>query len=188
MILALLHIVAAGAPQVPTATPIPPAIAAATVPVQVQITETHFMATSHVDRMQWLVFANEELGVRSVRGLAPREQTLLPIVEGSAEGMSVEVVLGSDDGRCLVSGTFDCERLTGEELFVTQSGDALVGWIPRHGGRSLTRAAAGDSVVPSGLTLARAEIAATHVPVPTPRENRKRDKTRKLKRKKLPPI
>jgi hypothetical protein len=188
MILALLHVVAAGTPQVPTATPIPPAIAAATVPVQVQITETHFMATSHVDRMQWLVFANEELGLRSVRGLAPRAQALLPIVEGSAEGMSFEVVLEGDDGRRLVSGTFDCERLTGDELFVTRSGHTLVGWIPRHGGRSLTRAAAGESVVPGGQTFARAEAAATHVPVPTPRENRKRDKARRLKRKKLPPV
>ncbi|MEM1450065.1 MAG: hypothetical protein AAGI22_13195 [Planctomycetota bacterium] len=192
MIPALLHsavLAASGAPQVPVAQEIPPAIAQTRVPACVQLTETHFVADSFVDEMLWLVFANAH-GLRRVRGLAPHGRTLLPIVDGAASGMSVEVVTRDLDGSFLTSGALDCATLTGDAVFLSRSETGLVGWIPRHGGRSLTRAQTGASVLPAArLAHARpATAAATHVPVPTPAENRKRDKSRRLKRKKLPPI
>ncbi|MEM9379958.1 MAG: hypothetical protein AAGB93_08395 [Planctomycetota bacterium] len=191
MIPALLHTAVfalSGAPQVPAAQSVPPAIAGTEVPACVQVTETHFVADSFVDEMLWLVFANAH-GLRRVRGLAPHGRTLLPIVDGAAEGMSVEVVARDLQGSFLTSGALDCASLTGDTVFLSVSDDELVGWIPRHGGRSLTRAHAAPSALPaSRLARAAAPAPTTHVPVPTPAENRKRDKSRRLKRKKLPPI
>lgn len=205
MIAVLLHLALAsagsstGSAQVPVEAPIPPAIATTDVPVCVQLTRTHFVAQSFVDEMQWLVFVNEECELRCIRSLGPHERALLPVVAGAADGMSVEIITRSDSGSFLTSGAIDCALLAGNTIYFNRKGDRFIGWVPHHGGRSLTRAKVGRSTLPHGIVrvvqasatlpvFAEEDSLAVHVPVPTPAENRKRDKSRRLKRKKLPPV
>lgn len=200
MTLQLLLTLSLGISQVPVDAAVPAALPAADVPATVQMTETHFLARSLADEPQWLVFANEERSLIRVRDLAPGERAVLPIVAGAAEGMSVEFVKRNVDGELLTSGLFDCESLTGESLFFVAGDDQIDAWMPRHGGKSLTRAEAGESCLPAALLAPRRVASApktapraaaqplSHVPVPLPSENRKRDKSRPIQKKKLPPI
>ena len=195
---AAFHSSPSGPVQVPESQlALPSAIRSADVPAQIQITATHFVATSMVNERQWLVFMNQERGLVRVRGLRPFESALLPIPTGGAEGMSFELVSRGVEGLLLSSGAFQCTSLaaTKNRLFVERTSEALMGWIPRHGGRSLTSV----TTKPSGLApiiaaasapfAARsASPAAPHVPIPVPAENRTKDKSRQLTKKKLPPI
>ena len=199
---ALLGATAHSSPSGPAQVPanqlaIPGAIRSADVPAQVQITATHFVATSMVNEHQWLVFMNQERGLVRVRGLQPFESALLPIPVGGAEGMSFELVSRGVEGLLLSSGAFQCTSLaaTKSRLFVERTPEALTGWIPRHGGRSLTSVATKPSGLAPIMAAASASVAIRsaspalpHVPIPVPAENRTKDKSRKLKKKKLPPI
>ncbi len=188
------HALPANSAQVPSdKLPLPGAIRAADVPAEIQITATHFMAKSLVNERQWLVFMNQERGLVRVRGLRPFESALLPIPSGGAEGMSIELIAYSVGGRLLSSGVFPCTGVASSKnaVFMERTPKSLIGWTPRHGGRSLTRLATKPSTLLPTLASTRARAAqptAPHVPVPLPAENRTKDKSRKLKRKKLPPI
>lgn len=196
MLLTLLHSIAllgaaphAAIPQVPTGdTVLPGAIRSADVPAQIQITSTHFQAKSLVNESQWLVFTNAERGLVRVRGLRPFECALLPIPANGTEGMSIELIARSIDGLLLSTGTFECAQveLATSGLFIERTRTALSGWIPRHGGRSLTKVKAKKSTTLPSLRLAAAS--APHVPVPVPSENRTKNKSRRLGKKKLPVI
>ncbi|MEM9800210.1 MAG: hypothetical protein AAGA20_07790 [Planctomycetota bacterium] len=182
MILALLHLAAGSAAQVPEPTPVPAAIVSSHVCAAVQLSETHLLARSFVDEMQWLVFTNEELGLQRVKGLGPHGELLLPIVTGAAEGMTLELVADSNSA----SGTIGVEEMAaGDSIFFASDAESILAWTPRHGGASATRVSTGASGLPTARSIA---APAAHVPVPTPAENRNRNKGRRLRRKKLPPI
>lgn len=167
--------IAMGAPQVPVKdAPVPTAIRTADVLASLELTATHFLAKSRVQESQWLVFKNAEIGWLRVRGLRPFETAILPVPAGGAEGLSIELVGRLESGAYVSTGSFSCEVLRGQSVFVERTGSALVGWIPRHGGKSLTRLAT--------------SAASVHVPVPLPSENRKKRKERPVSKKKLPPI
>lgn len=173
---------------------LPSAIRRADVPAQIQITATHFLATSLVNERQWLIFTNAERSLVRVRGLRPFEQALMPIPKGGSEGISVELIARSLDGNLLSTGTFTCEAIesTSCGVFFERTQVGLRGWIPRHNGRSLTslktqRSTTTAALSTAILSTAPTRKAATHVPVPIPAENRTKDKSRKLK-KKLPVI
>lgn len=189
---AATHSMPLNSTQVPTGQLLlPGAIRAADVPASIQITATHFMAKSLVNERQWLVFMNQSRGLVRVRGLRPFESALLPIPAGGADGMSIEVLARSAEGRLLSSGVFRCTALasTKSAVFLERTPKALIGWTPRHGGRSLTRVSTKPSaLVPTLASASAAQPVAPHVPIPVPAENRTRDKSRKLNKKKLPPI
>ena len=204
MLLTLLHSIAllgaashtapSIAPQVPSK-PLerPEAIRIADVPTEIQITATHFVARSLVNESQWLIFMNQERSFVRVRGLRPFESALLPIPTGSTEGMSIELVARSVEGQLLSSGAIQCTSVASAKggVFMERTKSALIGWTPRHGGRSLTRLAAQPSTIAATLSpraASTAQPAAPHVPIPVPAENRTKDKSRKLNKKKLPPI
>lgn len=186
------HTVPTGATQVPTdQLALPGAIRSADVPAQIQITATHFVAKSLVNERQWLVFMNQERSFVRVRGLLPFESALLPIPTGGADGMSIELVTRSVEGLLLSTGVFQCTTVASAKggVFVERTANALIGWTPRHGGRSLTRLATKpSSLVPILAATAAPKPTVPHVPVPVPAGNRNKDKSRKLNKKKLPPI
>ncbi|MEM8709540.1 MAG: hypothetical protein AAGG01_01195 [Planctomycetota bacterium] len=185
----LLGATAPGAPQVPDKeAPVPAAIRTADVPASLELTATHFLAKSRVQESQWLVFKNSEIGWLRIRGLRPFETALLPVPAGGAKGVSIELVGRLENGAYASTGTFSCETLQGETVFVERTATALVGWIPRHGGKSLTRLATQPSDVIARLNGEPALSAAPHVPVPLPSENRTKRKERPVSKKKLPPI
>lgn len=201
MLLTLLHSIALlgaaphaalpTAPQVPSAeSSLPGAIRSADVPAQIQITATHFQARSLVNEPQWLVFTNPERGLLRVRGLRPFECALLPIPADGADGMSIELVARSVDGLLLSTGLFDCAQVESATsgLFIERTKTTLIGWIPRHGGRSLTKITTKRSTTFASLALAAPAAPTPHVPVPVPTENRTKDKSRQLGKKKLPVI
>ncbi len=193
MLSALLSLAVAGisastsASQVPTLDVIPPAIERSEVPTCLQFTPTHFAARSHSEVDQWLVFENAEGGMRRVHRLAPHARVLFPIVEGSAKGVSVEVLCWSGAGALVASGALDCDVDIPRTVFLTHASGHLSGWLSTLGGKVLSKVATDRSTEPSQIA-GRLERAATHVPVPAPAEHRKRDKSRPLERKKLPPI
>ncbi len=172
MITALLTL-ALGAGHVPAPAAIPSAIAQSDVRASVEMTSTHFAAQSFAPMTQWLVFENATNGLKVAQGLAPFSRLIYPIETGAAEGMTVKLVTQSPDGQLLFTGCLDATKLTGAPIFIQRTGESLTGWIPRHGGRSLTKAHF---------------AAAPHVPVPLPSENKTRDKSRPIEKKKLPPI
>ncbi|MFT5735259.1 MAG: hypothetical protein ACI80K_001038 [Paracoccaceae bacterium] len=200
MLLTLIHTIALiGAAPHATSQPalevpamelaLPGAIRTADVPARIQITASHFLAKSLVNESQWLIFTNPTSGLLRVRGLRPFECALLPIPTGGSEGMSIELIARGADGMLLSTGIFDCTQVETASfgVFIERQEDSLAGWLPRHGGRSLTRITTSKSVILPTLSAA-ATTTATHVPVPVPTENRIRDKSRKLGKKKLPPI
>lgn len=193
MLTALLSLVAAGIPaacatQVPTFDAIPPAIARAEVPTCLQFTPTHFAARSHSEGDQWLVFESAEPGMQRIFRLAPHAQVLFPIVAGAAEDVSVEVLYRSVTGAFVASGAIECEVSEPCTIFLTSGPKRLQGWLSTMGGRVLNRAKADGSSQTSRLVRELQQQAAAHVPVPAPAEHRKRDKSRPLERRKLPPI
>ncbi|QDV09027.1 hypothetical protein Poly30_45830 [Planctomycetes bacterium Poly30] len=205
MLLTLLHSIAllgaaphsapSIAPQVPSPeSSLPGAIRSADVPAQIQITSTHFQAKSLVNEPQWIVFTNSERGLVRVRGLRPFECALLPIPVSGANGMSIELIARSVDGMLLSTGTFDCAQVESAttSVFIERTKTTLAGWMPRHGGRSLTKVTTKRSLMVPAMNTSTAPAAvaapAPHVPVPVPAENRTRDKSRQLGKKKLPVI
>ena len=188
MILALLSLLSVGAPQVPTIGTIPTAIAAAEVPTCLQFTPTHFVARSHADVEQWLVFESAGPGLLRVLPLAPHGEVLLPIVAGAAEDVSVEVVVRTRAGALVASGAIDCEVTAPRTLFLTRLADRLQGWAA-SGAEAPPSRFPTDRTSRASLAAERARrAAAAHVPVPAPAEHRKRDKSRPLERAKLPPV
>lgn len=193
MLSALLSLAVAGLPastsasQVPTLDVIPPAIQRSEVPTCLQFTPTHFAARSHSSVDQWLVFENVEGGMRRVHRLAPNARVLFPIVEGSAKGVSVEVLCWTAAGSLVASGAIECDVNRPRTVFFTQASGHLSGWLSTLGGKVLSEVTTDRSTEPSQMA-GRLEPAAAHVPVPAPAEHRKRDKSRPLERKKLPPI
>jgi len=188
MILALLSLASLGAPQVPTFDAIPPAIAVSEVPTCLQFTPTHFAARSHSNVEQWLVFESAQPGLQRVLRLAPHAEVLFPIVAGAAEGVSVEVVVRTAAGSLVASGAIDCEVEAPRTLFLTSATERLEGWTSRMGGRALSPASTDRTTRASALARQQRDARAMHVPVPSPAEHRKRDKSRPLERRKLPPV
>ncbi len=194
MLPALLTLLAAGLPaatgpvQVPTSDAIPPAIARAEVPTCLQFTPTHFAARSHTAGDQWLIFQSDESGMQRILRLPPHTQVLFPIVAGTAKDVSVEVLYRTLTGSILASGAIPCEVKVPRTVFVTESTGQLKSWLSSRGGSVLNRAAVDRTSGTSALTRRLHSSTAAHVPVPAPGEHRKRDKSRPLERKKLPPI
>ena len=172
MITALLTI-ALGAGHVPAPSAVPAAIAKSDVRACIEMTSTHFAATSHAPMPQWLVFENTSSGLKVARGLAPFGRLVYPIESGASANMTVQLLTESPTGQPLFTGSLDLESMGGAPVFLQRRENQVIGWVPRHGGRSLTRA-----------TFAPAP----HVPVPLPSENKKRDKSRPVSKRKLPPI
>jgi hypothetical protein len=177
-----------GAAQVPTLDAIPPAIAGTEVPTCLQFTPTHFAARSHTTGDQWLVFQSDESGLQRILRLPPHARVLFPIVAGTAKGVSVEVLYRTLTGTVLASGAIPCEVKAPRTVFVTRTNDQLESWRSRRGGSVLDRAPVERTSGASALARRLQSTAAAHVPVPAPGEHRKRDKSRPLERKKLPPI
>lgn len=199
MLPALLTLVAAGLPaasapaapgaaQVPTFDTIPPAIASSEVPTCLQFTPTHFAARSHTSSDQWLVFQSDESGMQRVLRLPPHTEVLFPIVAGTAKDVYVEVLYRTLAGSILASGAIPCEVKAPRTVFVSNTADQLESWLSSRGGRVLDRAPVNRTSKASKLAHQLGSPAAAHVPVPAPGEHRKRDKSRPLERKKLPPL
>lgn len=172
MIAALLLTVA----QVPTPEPVPVALRGSEVTASLQMSATHFAAQSHTHEVQWVLFANRANGLRTMRGLAPFGSLLYPIGDDAADDVVVEVLARAESGFLATCGVFDCKALVGKTLFLERRTSNAVGWITERSGRALRRAS--GSEVPS----------LTHVPVPLPSENKKKDKSRRIEKKKLPPF
>lgn len=178
MITALLTL-ALGAGHVPAPAIVPAALVQSDVRASVELTATHFAAESFAPIRQWLVFENPASGLKVAQGLAPFSRLVYPIENGASEGMTVQLVAQGPSGITTFTGSLDVKTLIGAPVFIQNSSDGLIGWIPRHGGKSLTRAE---------FTPARPQTAARHVPVPLPSENKTRDKSRPIEKKKLPPL
>lgn len=178
MITALLTL-ALGAGHVPAPAVIPPALAQSDVRVSVEMTSTHFAAESFAPMKQWLVFENPSIGLKVAQGIAPFSRLVYPIEDGASEGMTVQLVTKGPSGITLFTGSLDVSALIGAPVFIQHRSESFTGWIPRHGGRSLTRA---------HFAPANQLATAPHVPVPLPSENKTRDKSRRIEKKKLPPI
>lgn len=191
MIFALLTLTL-GTLQVPKNVTVPVAIQHAVVPASIQISETHFLAQSYTPDAQWIVFENVQNGMRMLRGLGPFERLLYPIATGGAEGMTVEI-LGMEGSKISsASGAFPCESLKGQTVFIERRDTRSIAWIPRHAGRSLTRCEPTKGSVLNAHSKASSATglssAAAHVPVPLPSENKIKNKSRRIEKKKLPPL
>ena len=194
MLPALLSLIAAGVPaascatQVPTLSTIPTAIAHEEVPTCLEFTPTHFAARSHSEGNQWLVFASGQPGMQRVLRLPPHAEVLFPIVAGAAEGVSVEVLYRTEAGTLVASGAITCEVEAPRTVFLTSAQSVLRGWLSTKDGAPLDRAGVDRCSETSRLAEQLRALPTAHVPVPAPGEHRKRDKSRPLERKKLPPI
>lgn len=158
--------------QVPVEAQLPAALQGADVRATMQLSPTHFAARSHAAVEQWVVFENPTVGLRATRGLSPHGELVYPLGDPSAaDGMSVALVTKDRSGHVVVTPSQPCANFAGTTVLFERTATGVDGWISRHEGRSLTRAAA-----------------APHVPVPVPSENKNRSKRRKVEGKKLPPL
>ncbi len=182
-------------PQEPLPIAPPEALEGLNVEVQVQVTETHFIAQNRSAIEQWLLFGTlEDPAVSKIR-LAPGAAVCHRFPRGSADELRLEVVGVSPVGMWN-TGAMALSAIRESDsgaLWVTRDVEHSLGWL--HAGGSLVHA------VPSGTLCPMAWIraggvgmheysrsggvyAAAHVPGVTPR--RVKSKRPKIKRRPLP--